>query len=84
MIDLDSLWVELAYCETREAKNVTAALRNNVLFRHGIPDIVHSHHAREFVGRAAAKLACDFGYAQTTKVVTARRETRLSSAFGLT
>ena len=66
MIDLDSLWVELAWMETREADNVTAAIRDRILFRHGVPSVIHSDHAAEFVGRSMTKLAADFGFTNTT------------------
>ena len=66
MIDLDSRWIELCYLQTREADGVLRAVRDQILFRHGVPDTVHSDHAREFVGRALTKLATEFGYVNTT------------------
>ena len=66
MIDLDSLWVELACLDTRAADGVADAVRDKILFRHGTPDQIHSDHAREFVGKALTSLARKHGYMNTT------------------
>ena len=66
MIDLDSLWVELACLDSRAADGVADAVRDKILFRHGTPDQIQSDHAREFVGKALTSLAREHGYMNTT------------------
>jgi hypothetical protein len=57
MIDLDSLWVELAACPSRKAGEAERAVERHILFRHGVPDMIKSDHAKEFVGRVMSQLA---------------------------
>ena len=49
-IDLDSLFVELRVMKQRTALNVERFVRDRILFKHGIPNIIHSDHARELIG----------------------------------
>ena len=66
LIDLDSLWVELVYLDSRAAEGVEMAIRDRILFRHGTPDQIQSDHAREFIGRFLTNLANKHGYMNTT------------------
>ena len=66
LIDLDSLWVELTYHESRAASNVCGMIRDKVIFRHGVPDTIHSDHAQEFVGKAMTDLSHKYGYLNTS------------------
>ena len=52
IIDLDSLWIELFYTSDRSASGVMRAIKDRIIFRHGVPDIIHSDHAQEFVGKS--------------------------------
>ena len=56
MIDMNSLHVELAACETRQQTNVEAAIEEHILFRHGVPDEIRSDHTREFIGTVMTTL----------------------------
>ena len=66
IIDLDSLYVELAFHDDRTAEGVERTVRDRILFRHGVPDQLHSDHAAEFVGRVMKSLASKYGYMPTT------------------
>ena len=66
LIDLDSLWVELYYTETRDAESVRRAVCDRILHRHGTPRRIHSDHAKEFVGRVMSRLAKERGYRNTS------------------
>lgn len=59
-IDLDSLWVELRLMETRSSDNVRYFVRDQILYRHGSPQSIHSDHARELVGCVTKRLATTF------------------------
>ena len=65
-IDLDSLYVELRVMKHRTAQNVERFVRDRILFKHGIPNIIHSDHARELIGTVMTNLARTFGYANTS------------------
>jgi hypothetical protein len=66
MIDMDSLHVELAACETRQQTNVEAAIEEHILFRHGVPDEIRSDHAREFIGTVMTALLQRHGFSRRT------------------
>ena len=59
LIDLDVIHVELTWHERQSAKLCKAAIRNNVLFRHGHFKELRSDHAREFMGRVLTQLKSD-------------------------
>ena len=50
----------------RTAKNVERFVRDRILLKHGVPNIIHSDHARELIGRVMTNLARTFGYVNTS------------------
>ena len=54
--------MELAACKTRGATEVEATVEKHILFRHGVPDVINSDHAQEFVDKVMNTLATDHGY----------------------
>ena len=66
LIDLDSLFVELAATEDRTAASVRKVVKDQVLKRHGKFDHLRSDHAKEFVGKTMSLLKNEYGYIHTT------------------
>lgn len=66
MIDMNSLHVELAACDTRLQTAVEVAVEECILFRHGVPDESRSDHAREFIGTMMKPLSHRHGFARRT------------------
>ena len=66
LIDLDSLFVELAATEDRTAASVRKVVKDQVLNRHGKFDHLRSDHAKEFVGKTMSLLKNEYGYIHTT------------------
>ena len=60
IIDLDPLHIELSRYGSRYADIVVRCIRDNILFRHGTPEIINCDHARELVGKTMQKLSKEF------------------------
>ena len=64
-INLDSLHVELSKCNSQHADVVLRYIRDNILFKHGTPEIINCDHARELVGKTMQKLSKKFDVKNT-------------------